>query len=288
MRSSMHIMRKSLIIICLLVSLWVLLAQCVIKKNRWSDKKARGIFHAKKVALTIHDTVIGERNLHYAITGVDTLPTLVFIHGSPGSWMNYARYMWDPLMLRKFRIVSIDRPGFGYSNFGKAIHLQEQTDLILSVLESLKNDQPMYLCGHSMGGPIAVDLAARNPSMFRKVIIVAGALDVNQEAKETWRHVMNVKPLYWLLPGAFAPSNTELLYLKKDLISLQASFSRITSDVLFIHGDKDTWVPIENVGFGQQRMINAKSIRSDTLFGADHMIPWKNQDAFRKILLSLY
>jgi pimeloyl-ACP methyl ester carboxylesterase len=236
----MRLIRKCLIAFFGLLFIWVVLAQCVILQNRWSDKKARRVFTSKKVALTIHDTLIGTRNLHYAVTGADSLPSLVFIHGSPGSWMNYARYMWDTQLLKKFRLISIDRPGFGYSNYGKAMHLQEQTAIILPVLRSLKNQQPMYLCGHSMGGPVAVDLAAQEPSLFQKIIIVAGALDVNQEAKETWRHVMNVKPLSWLLPGAFAPSNKELLYLKEDLIPLQASFSRVSSDVLFIHGDKDT------------------------------------------------
>jgi pimeloyl-ACP methyl ester carboxylesterase len=284
----MRIMRKSFIIICLLLFVWVLLAQCVVMQNRWSDNKAQRIFRGKKVELTIHDTVMRGRNLHYAVTGSDTLPTLVFIHGSPGSWMNYSRYMWDSQLLHKFRIVSIDRPGFGYSNFGKAMHLQEQTALILPVLQSLKNDLPMYLCGHSMGGPVAVDLAAKEPSMFEKIIIVAGALDINQEAKETWRHIMSVRPLYWLLPGAFGPSNTELLYLKTDLLKLQSSFDQVKSDVLFIHGDKDTWVPIENIAYGQQKLTNARSIVADTISGADHMIPWKNQARFKEILLGLY
>ncbi|MCG2612895.1 alpha/beta hydrolase [Terrimonas sp. NA20] len=257
-------------------------------QNRWSDQKAQRIFQAKKIPLGIHDTLIGNRHLHYAITGSDSLPALVFIHGSPGSWMNYSRYMWDSLMLKKFRMISIDRPGFGHSDFGKAVHLQEQTALILPVLKSLKNGQPMYLCGHSMGGPVVVDLASKEPGLFKKVIIVAGALDINQEAKETWRHIMNVRPLYWLLPGAFAPSNTELLYLKKDLVQLQLSFDKVKSDILFIHGDEDTWVSIKNIGYGQQKMINAGNIQADTIFGADHMIPWKNQEKFREILLSLH
>lgn len=281
-------MRKILLIFFLLLTTWVICARCVIMQNRWSDRKATRIFNAKKIDLSINDTIISNRHIHYAITGADTLPTLVFIHGSPGSWMNYAIYMWDTAMRKKFRMVSIDRPGFGYSNFGNALHLQEQASLILPVLQSLKTGQPMYLLGHSMGGPLAVDLASRAPDLFSTVIIVAGALDINQEAKETWRKVMNVKPLYWLLPGAFAPSNTELLYLKKDLVPLKAAFQKITANVLFIHGDKDTWVPIENIDYGTKMLTNAKHITADTISGADHMIPWKNKDAFKEILLGIY
>jgi pimeloyl-ACP methyl ester carboxylesterase len=281
-------MRKILLYFILPVTLWVLLSQCLIMRNRWSDKKAYNVFEAKKVPLEMKDTMLQNHHLHYAICGSDTLPTLVFIHGSPGSWMNYMKYMWDENMREKYRIVAIDRPGFGYSDFGKAMHLQDQCKLILPVLEKLKTAKQMYLVGHSMGGPIIVKLAAESPSLFSKIIIVAGALDVSQEKKETWRKIMNVKPFYWALPGAFGPSNKELLFLKSDLISLQKDFAKITCSVQFIHGDKDTWVPIDNIAYGKKMMVNGASITADTIKGADHQIPWKNKDAFTKLLLELY
>ena len=270
-----------------LLTIWILLAQCMIMKERWSDKKAYTVFKAKKVSLQLHDTIINNSHLHYAISGSDTLPTLVFIHGSPGSWIHYMRYMWDTALQKKYRMVAIDRPGFGYSSFGKAIHLAEQSKIILPVLQKIKNNKPMYALGHSMGGPVLVKLAADAPTLFNKIVIAAGALDVGQEKKETWRKVMNIKPLYWALPGAFGPSNTELLYLKKDLLLLQNDFAKITCHVLFVHGDKDTWVPIENVAYGKKMMTNASSIIIDTLKGANHQIPWKNRVALRDILLKL-
>lgn len=281
-------MRKFFLYSLLLVSIWILLAQCFILKERWTDKKAYSVFRSKNVPLQLHDTLIANRHLHYAVSGDAQLPTLIFIHGSPGSWMHYMKYMWDEDLRKKFRIVAIDRPGFGYSDFGKAMHLQEQCKIILPVLESLQTDQPMFLVGHSMGGPVVVKLAAENPSLFKTVVIVAGAIDISQESKETWRKIMNVPPLYWCLPGAFGPSNTELLYLKKDLLPLQNDFKKITANILFVHGDKDTWVPIQNIAFGKKMMINAASITADTLHGADHQIPWKKREELKHILMGLY
>lgn len=281
-------MKKILLYTTLLLSAWIFLSQCLILRNRWSDKKAISVFSGKHVPLSIHDTMINNRHLHYAISGSDSLPTLVFVHGSPGSWMNYMIYMWDTSMQKKFRMVSIDRPGFGYSDFGQAMHLQEQCNIILPVLRSLKNEHPMFLCGHSLGGPVAVQLAASAPELFTTIVIAAGSIDVKEEEKETWRKIMNVKPFYWLLPGAFGPSNTEILYLKKDLIPLQAEFKKVTCNVRFIHGDADTWVPIQNVAYGISMLVNAKSISSDTIPGAGHLIPWKNEAAFRALLLKLY
>jgi pimeloyl-ACP methyl ester carboxylesterase len=282
------ILRKAVFIFSGLIVIWVLFAQCFIMRNRMSDSRATKIFKHQNVPLEIYDTVINNRHIHYAASGNSNLPTLVFIHGSPGSWMNYMKYMFDSSMKSKYRIISIDRPGFGFSDFGEAMHLQDQCELILPVLEKEKSSAPMILCGHSMGGPIVVKLAAMRPALFSKIILVAGSIDVNEEKKETWRKIMDVKPLYYLLPGAFGPSNTELLYLKEDLVPLQNEFSKITSDVQFIHGNRDTWVPISNVAYGFKMFVNAKSIVSDTIWGADHQIPWKNRKEFTKLLLQAY
>jgi pimeloyl-ACP methyl ester carboxylesterase len=265
----------------------MILSQCVIMRNRWSDEKSYKIFSGKGVHLVIRDTVVNNTRLHFALTGSDTLPTLVFIHGSPGSWMNYAGYMWDAALLKKFRLVALDRPGFGYSDFGKALHLQEQCKVISPVLTSLRNGKPVYLFGHSMGGAVVAQLAASDPRMFSGIIIAAGAIDVEQEGRETWRRIMEHRPLYWALPGAFAPSNTELLYLKKDLIPLRDELKKIVCSVYFIHATKDKRVPVANVTFGRQMMRNAASIVVDTIGGGDHMIPWKNKDRIIRVLLSL-
>jgi pimeloyl-ACP methyl ester carboxylesterase len=272
----------------LLLATWIFLSQCIIMKNRLSDKKTQAIFKNKGLDLMAFDTIVDGNKLHYTISGDSLLPTLVFIHGSPGSWMNYMKFMQDSSLRKKFRFVGIDRPGFGYSNFGKAQHLQQQSKAILAALKAVKNNRDMYLFGHSMGAPVVVDLAAREPNMFKGIVLAAGSIDVNQEKKENWRRIMEVRPFYWMLPGAFAPSNTELLYLKKDLIPLQSQFEKITCEVYFIHGSKDTWVPIENIAYGKKMMVNAKKIIADTIVGADHQIPWKNKDRVIAHLNNLY
>jgi pimeloyl-ACP methyl ester carboxylesterase len=167
------------------------------------------------------------------------------------------------------------------------MHLQEQCKLLLPVLQKLKNAQPMVLCGHSYGGPVVAKLAADAPSLFKIVIIVSGAMDPALEKKESWRHLMDKKPFFWFLPGAFQQSNTELLYLKEDLKPLAGDLSKITARVVFIHGDQDDWVPIANIAYSQKLMINASSIRVDTLKGADHQVPWKRREDLKKILLGL-
>jgi pimeloyl-ACP methyl ester carboxylesterase len=269
----------------ILVSL--LLCRCILLKERWSDNKASRVFKYKNVPLKVYDTLIDNRHIHYAVCGDDDRPSLVFIHGSPGSWFHYMKFMWDEDLRKKYRIISFDRPGFGYSDFGDAMHLQDQCKLLLPVLQKLKTTHPMYLCGHSYGGPVVAKLAADAPGLFDKVIITAGALDPGLEKAEAWRHVMGRKPMFWFLPGAFQQSNTELLYLKEDLKPLAGELDKITTHIIFIHGDKDTWVPIENIAYGKKKMIHAASITIDTLKGADHQIPWNRREDFKNILMRL-
>jgi pimeloyl-ACP methyl ester carboxylesterase len=255
---------------------------------RWSDRKALSVFRHKNVPLEIIDTAISSRHIHGAIcSSNEALPMLVFIHGSPGSWFHYKNYMFDPALRQRFQIAALDRPGFGHSDFGRALNLEEQTKLLYPVLEelSIKGNRQLYLCGHSMGGPVVIKLIADYPKLCQGAIIVAGAIDVSQEKKEKWRYFFNKKYLKWLLPGAFRPSNIELIYLKKDLIPLEKDFTKITCPVHFVHGDRDTWVPIENVAFGQRMLVNSTRVSADTIFGADHQIPWKNFQELKSILL---
>ena len=60
------IMRRTLLYSLALIAVWLLLAQCFIMRNRWSDSKAYGVFKAKQVPLVIYDTVINKQHLHYA------------------------------------------------------------------------------------------------------------------------------------------------------------------------------------------------------------------------------
>jgi pimeloyl-ACP methyl ester carboxylesterase len=280
-------MIKLILFIVSFILVVLLLGHFFIYKLRWSDKKAQRVFITKNVALKIYNTVIDGHCLHYAMTGDDKLPSLVFIHGSPGSWINFRKYMWDAGLLEKFRIISIDRPGFGHSDFGIAMRLQEQCKLIMILLRQLKTGQPMFVSGHSYGGPVVARLAADDPILFKTILIVAGAIDPAQEKKENWRYILEKKPLCWFIPGAFRPSNTELIWLKEDLKTLATDLDKITTDVVFVHGDKDIWVPVENTGYGKKMMVSAASLSINILPGAGHLVGRERMEDLKDILSGL-
>jgi len=258
-------------------------------KMRISDTEAKKQFAAAGVTLRTETFDVNGFKLHFVETGNDTLPTLFFVHGSPGSWDAFSVYLKDSDLLAKYRMISIDRPGFGYSEFGDAKNLSDQSKIISPLFQHIQNGKPMYIIGHSLGGPMIVKLVADNPTVFSGMVILAGSVDPAEEAPEKWRGFLKKSGLQYLLPGAFRPSNNEIWYLKKDLTPLAKQFASITCNVWIIHGNKDKFVPVGNAAYAKKMLVNAKSVDVTILDGAPHFIPWapwyKN---VKKVLLQLH
>lgn len=257
-------------------------------RMRMSPKKTADYFSKSNSFYSDSAFKVSENHqIHYIETGDLSKPTLLFLHGSPGSWDAYKRYLSDIDLQKKYRLIAIDRPGFGYSNFGEAQDLDTQVNLILPFIKSINNKQPITLIGHSMGGPVAVKLATQNPELFKNLVILAGAIDPKAENPEKWRPVLMSKPIRYLIPGAFRPSNDELWWLKEDLINMKSQLYKITSNVVIIHGTKDPLVPYSNVAFMEKEFINAKKIETIPIENANHFIPWEHYEVIKKSLMSL-
>jgi len=265
---------------------WLVIAQFIMKQ-RTPDDKAKKNFSKAGVTLITDTFTVNDFKLHYAKTGNDAFPTLFFIHGSPDSWTRYERFMQDKDLLSKFRMIAIDRPGFGYSQFGDAKNLAEQSELISPFVRSIKNNKPVYCVGHSYGGAVVVKLQTDNRDLFDGLVLLAAAVDPKEEKPEKWRYIMKAAPLRYLLPGAYRPSNTELVYLKKDLKDLEKEWDKITCPVWIFHGDKDSYVPVANSAYAKYELVNAKAIHVKILPGANHFITHERYDDVKNVLLIL-
>jgi pimeloyl-ACP methyl ester carboxylesterase len=271
----------------LFVIIGCLLIAQLIMKNRTPDNKAKKDFSMKGVELIADTFKVNDFELHYAKTGNDSLPTLFFIHGSPDSWSRYEVFMQDKDLLSKFRMIAIDRPGFGYSQFGDAKNLEGQSNLIGPFVRSIKNNKPIYCVGHSYGGAVVVKLQVDHKDLFDGLVLLAAAVDPKQEKPEKWRFIMKTFPLKYFLPGAYRPSNTELVYLKKDLKDLEKEWEKITCPVWILHGDKDTYVPVANSAYAKYQLINAKAVHVKILPRAEHFITHERYEEVKEVLMKL-
>lgn len=264
---------KTVLVISVIVLAWVVIAPGCMT-FRLSDETARKQFLQKGLELTAASIHVNGREIHYAMVGLDSLPTILFVHGSPSAWNSFSNYMKDPALLFHYRMVSVDRPGFGYSDFGDALPLGEQSLCLLPLLQHIRNGKPVYLVGHSLGGPLVVKMAADAPTEIAGIMLLAGSVDPALEPKENWRYMAGKFPFKHLMPGAFRPSNTELLYFKKDVVALAADFPKVTCAVYLLHGDQDSWVPAGNVDYAKKMLTHASMVEAQIFPGGNHFIPW--------------
>ncbi len=99
----------------------------------------------------------------------DDAPTLVLLHFFGGS-----RREWKEagdLLASKFRVISIDTPGFGEAAGVPGYSVAEMADTFAATLDELKLER-FVLAGHSMTGKIAAVLAKRGIPGLEKLVLL--------------------------------------------------------------------------------------------------------------------
>nr|WP_299339137.1 alpha/beta hydrolase [Allomuricauda sp.] len=276
--------KKRYIVLVLTVGYLLFANSCMTMRT--SIKKTKAFFEENYTDFTENTIIIQERDLHYIETGRKDGHTLVFLHGSPGSWDAYKNYLVDSELTSQYRIIAPDRPGFGKSGFRKSCSLKEQSEALNALLNQLENGKSMTLIGHSYSGPLIVQMALDAPDLYQNLVILAGALDPDAEKPEKWRKPLTWVPLKYLVPGALKPSNDELWMLKEDLRELKPQLDQLHQRTLIIHGKKDRLVPYENVGFMEKSMTNTKELEVISLEDEDHFIVWTQEQLIKKSILA--
>ena len=254
---------------------------------RLTHQETKNYFQNKQQHYIDSTILIDKYSIHYIETGNKNKPTIFFIHGSPGSWEAFKEYLIDSNLLLNFRMISIDRPGFGYSNFGHAQNLFKQSEILSKFILKMENDSSVFLVGHSIAGAVAVSLACDTPNKIKEIVILAGAVDPKAEEPEKWRPILKTPPFRYLIPRVLSTANDELWWLKKDLIQLQKDLPKLKTKVLIIHGSNDQLVPYKNVFYLQNQLKNAADIQLITIEKANHFIPWSHYQIIKNELLKL-
>ncbi len=175
----------------------------------------------------------------------------MLIHGYGNSGHIWQRTL--PYLAQHHEVFIVDLPGYGHSKTNGAWHLREMAPLLAQWLDKLQLS-PAALMGHSMGGAIAIHLAAHVPEQFNRLILVNAA----------------GIPLQTHLPGLAARSlqsffqignGTLPLPLVRDMLQpriyllwqtaqemkrsdFRAELAQITIPTLIIWGERDVMLPI--------------------------------------------
>ncbi|PJZ23985.1 alpha/beta hydrolase [Leptospira hartskeerlii] len=229
-----------------------------------------------------------ETPIHWISTGCtpDKNKVLIFIHGSPGTWSNYLRYLKDPELLKIYCMLGIDRPGFGKSP-GTIADVDAQSEKILEtllILPEMKNGKKsITILGHSYGGPVAARMASLSPDKFQYLFLLAAAMDPETEEIKWYNKIADTWIARRILPEEWTHSNSEMLPLKEQLKSLISDWKKIKAKTIVVQGEEDGLVDHTNLDFIQKNF--SAETKTYLLPKEGHFLPWKNYDLIHKLLI---
>lgn len=216
-----------------------------------------------------------ERTVHFAEAGDKTKPLVVFVHGSPGSWSAFAHFLKDSSLVDRFHLISADRPGFGYSNFGWAEpSIRKQAALLYQILKRYPGKKAI-LIGHSLGGPVIAQMAMDYPESVGGLLFVAPSIDPALEPNEWFRPLMRNFVVRTFTPTSMYVSNEEIIGLEEELKIMTEGWRKIEAPIYMLQGDSDVLVPMGNA-FYPGKFLPDSLVHIQLLEGVNHFIPWSH------------
>jgi pimeloyl-ACP methyl ester carboxylesterase len=269
-----------------LLILLVIMDSCL--QFRMSKKEISSYFKTKAKKGTLHEYKYDHQKINYLKVGDEALPLVVFLHGSPGSLSAFIEFMADTVLLSKAQLITVDRPGFGESNFGYGEKsVERQSSVLKPLIEKNKLNRPVILVGHSMGGPVISRMAMDYPELIDGLVIVAGSIDPDLEPNETWFRAPLATPfLRWILPRSFRASNQEIYHLKPELQEMLPLWKKIKASTIVVQGKKDVLVDPANADFAKKMIVNAP-VELMMIDEMNHFVPWSNPELIREAILKL-
>jgi pimeloyl-ACP methyl ester carboxylesterase len=114
------------------------------------------------------------RILGYAEYGAPDGKPVFYFHGHPGSRLDWLPFDDDDIAAElKARIIAVDRPGTGLSDFKRGREILDWPDDVIEMADALKVDRFAAL-GISGGGPYAAACAFKIPKRLTATAIVSG------------------------------------------------------------------------------------------------------------------
>ena len=215
------------------------------------------------------------RQLQSIYTGNTESQTLVcFIHGAPGAWNAFKSYLIDSDLLDRSQMISIDRFGYGGSDYGHAeLDIAIQARAIKEHLEQLRFDS-LVLVGHSYGGPIAAKYAVDFPEKVKHVFMLAPVINPETEKEFWFNNVLSMKLFKIILPAYVNVSVTEKLNHANSLRKISGDWSRLETPTTHWHCSDDWIAPSPgNVEFSKTN-IPPELLDLNVWNGAGHLIPF--------------
>jgi pimeloyl-ACP methyl ester carboxylesterase len=236
-------------------------------------------------------------------------PTILLIHGFPlnsSLWESQIEDLSDTA-----RVLAPDLRGFGLSEATPAPYTMEMmADDCMGLLDSLGIQEPVIVCGLSMGGYVAFEFYRRFPDWVAGLILTSTRAGADDEAGRAGRDAMiaNVRKSgveavsRAMLPKLLGPDsythNELLVNFVREMVdsssveglvgALEAMKTRpdstpmlgnISVPVLIIHGEADQIIHVSQAEAMREAIPNSRLV---VLPGAGHLPNLEQADAFNE------
>ncbi len=267
---------------CLLAALLVSITCCSCKslKLRKSDEYHISANLKLGYQTGIHYFMVGKQKIRCLTTGNPDGKNLLLIHGSPSSLSSWMPLYSDTAFMNAFKITAVDRPGYGYSNFGKVeTSIVKQAEIIEAIMDSLQLATTIIL-GTSYGGPVAAQIAMHRPQQVEHLILLSASVKPDAEKTFGISYLMVAPIIRYIFPAIFRMSSEEKFSHATALAQLR-NWDAITSPTSIIHGDQDRLVYFSNAEFIKEK-IPAATLH--VMKGKGHALLFSEPEYLKKIL----
>ncbi|QYY33858.1 alpha/beta hydrolase (plasmid) [Cupriavidus pinatubonensis] len=140
-----------------------------------------------------HYATVGDSRVHFVTAGQG--PALVLLHGWPQTWYSWRKVI--PALSQRFKVIAPDLRGLGDSSRPRdGFDMKRVSGDVAELLTGVLGIKEIYLAGHDWGGPAAFALAAFNPGLVRKLVMLDAAVPgdgsgtYNQNGRR-WHHAFH-------------------------------------------------------------------------------------------------
>jgi len=235
-----------------------------------------------------HRVRVGQARIHYRVAGHPAAPPLVLVHGYSASSAWWRRNI--PALAASHRVYALDLAGFGRSWPKNHFSMSEAAYDIRAWMREMDLEQADF-CGHSMGGHIAIHMAATYPRHVRRLVLVdASGLPLNGRLRDlAWRGLRSSGHTHFRFAPTVVGTSLQagplvLLSALRGLLAddVQGVLERIATPTLIVWGGQDVLVPLE-LGHALHAAITGS--RLAVIPSAGHNVMYECHDEFNGLVL---
>ena len=262
--------------------------------EEFSGQRIKPVVHYYHVGKQGHTGEKGDetsRTIRFMETGNSpadsALPVVLFIHGAPSSLSFFNQFFKDTTLLNRARLVAVDRPGYGYSDFGRVeTSIIRQAELLQPLIDRYRKAPYLMIVGSSYGGSVTARLAMNNPGRVNDVVFVSSALGPGLERTYPISYLADSPLIHWMVSPLLRLANDEKLAHRQALEAILPDWYKIRANITMLHGQRDDLVYPTNVSFAQQHLTNAR-VKQFLLPENRHDIVFNKREYMTEIILNI-